>query len=196
MGRYLPTKLQTDAYAFPAESLSVAKLAWSTTDAVAADDDGILADTATKTTAQTVTTFAAQPACARNITVKSGGTAGDLKASKIIVYGRNMADMDITEEVAVTLDTAVDFTGSKAFKTITRVEIPAQDGTGATIRVGWGVKFGLPFVLAAAPLVWAQENGALAAAPTLAVDEDELEKNVVSFNTAPNGKTRELFLLV
>ena len=189
MGKYYPDSLQSDAYKHPLENLNLAKYAWAATETVAADDDGVLVATATKTTAQVITTMTKQPPCARNVTVKSGGSAGDLKASKITVRGTNIAGAEIYEEFDVTVDTALDATGTKAFKSVTAVEIPAQDGTTATIQVGWGVKYGLPIKLEGQTPMWGYIDGKLeATAPTLVADADELEKNVVSFNTAPNGK--------
>lgn len=189
MGRYYPDVLQSDAYKHPLENMNLAKYAWAATETVAADDDGVLVATATKTTAQVITTMTAQPPCARNVTVKSGGSAGDLKASKITVRGTNIAGDEIYEEFDVTADTALNATGSKAFASVTAVEIPAQDGTTATIQVGWGVKYGLPIKLEGQTPMWGYIDGTLeATAPTLVADADELEKNVVSFETAPSGK--------
>lgn len=189
MGRYYPDVLQSDAYKHPLENLNLAKYVWTATETVAADDDGVLAAAATKTTAQVITTMTAQPPCARNVTVKSGGSAGDLKASKITVRGTNVAGAEIYEEFDVTADTALNATGSKAFASVTAVEIPAQDGATATIQVGWGVKYGLPVKLVGQTPMWGYIDGTLeSTAPTLVSDEGELEKNLVSFNTAPAGK--------
>ena len=189
MGRYYPDALESNVYNRPLENLNVVKYAWAAAETVAADDDGVLVATATKTTAQVITTMTKQPPCARNVTVKSGGEAGDLKASKITVRGTNIAGAEIYEEFDVTVDTALDAAGTKAFKSVTAVEIPAQDGATATIQVGWGVKYGLPVMLDGQTPMWGYIDGKLeATAPTLVTDDNELEKNVVSFNTAPNGK--------
>jgi len=47
----------------------------------------------------------------------------------------------------------------------------------------------LPVMLEGQTPMWGYIDGTLeATAPTLVTDDNELEKNVVSFDTAPNGK--------
>jgi len=71
------------------------------------------------------------------VTATAGGTAGDIKAIQVHVYGTNAADANIDEELpAFTVNTAGTVTGALAFKTITKIIIPAHDGTGATTSVG------------------------------------------------------------
>lgn len=186
--------IQTEALFAPLKERAVCSFDWSEAEAVAPDDDGIMTATATKTTAQTITEFEAQPPCARVLTVKSTGTAGDIAAKDIVIYGTDINDQAISEAITPTADTAINATTTKAFKTVEKIVIGAMDGTGANIKVGWGDKYGLPFVSDKELLLYSLENGAVATAATI-TSNSELAKNVVAFHTTSNGKTREIVLL-
>jgi len=57
----------------------------------------------------------------------TGGTAGDIKAVQVTITGTNYNNEVITEDLpAFTENTAGTVTGSKAFKTVTEVVIPAH----------------------------------------------------------------------
>jgi len=196
MGRYPDVYLQTDAFNAPADRRECACISLTTAQAAAADDDGLLAAFATTTDAVTKTTFLnAMPAC-RNVTITSGGTAAsNIAAGTIVITGTDINGDPITEDAAVTADTALTFVGTKAFKTVTSILFPAMAGTSATFKAGWGDKYGLPYMLAAKPpaigwVNYVQED------PTLAIDSDELEKNVFSFTSAPSGEVVQLVLFI
>ena len=137
----------------------------------------------------TVTTAITNPAVCRNVTATAGGTAGDIKAIQVTVTGTNYNDEVISEALpAFTVDTAGTVVGSKAFKTVTSISIPAHDGTGATTAIGTGAKLGLPDKLAyntvsAAYLATVLEG----TAPTVAFSATAVESNTVSLNSALNG---------
>lgn len=138
---------------------------------------------------QVITTGITNPDVPRCVTATAGGTAGDIKAVQVVVEGTNEDGATITETLpAFTVDTAGTVTGSKAFKTVTKVTIPAHDGTGATTAIGTGAKLGLPAQLSRDSVVNAYLGGAREATrPTVAFDTDETEKNTVSLNSALNG---------
>lgn len=139
--------------------------------------------------AQTVTTSITNPDVPRNVTATAGGTAGDIKAISVIITGTNYEDVVITETLpAFTVDTAGTKTGSKCFKTITSIYIPAHDGTGATTAIGFGSKLGLNDRLSRNTVMAAYLNNAKeGTAPTVTVDASALESNGFTLNSALDG---------
>ena len=79
----------------------------------------------------------------RNVEVDFGGTTADVAAGTISVSGTNARDASISENIAVIANQATASVGSKAFKTVSQVVWPAQDGLAATASVGHGSKLGL-----------------------------------------------------
>jgi hypothetical protein len=138
---------------------------------------------------QVVTTGITNPAVPRNITATSGGTAADIKAIQVVVAGTNVYGEAITETLpAFTADSAGTVVGSKAFKTVTSITIPAHDGTGATTAIGHGAKLGLPVKLDRDTIVNAYLNGVREGTrPTVAFSATAVESNTVQLNSALNG---------
>jgi len=186
--------LRTDVFGMPVHKMSVAHIHLTADQACAADADSILADATLDTEGETeVTEFLNPMPYPRNVTVvASAATAQDAKA---IVYGTNIANQAISEDFTLKGDTPV--VGNKAFKTITKIVLPAA-ASSETIDVGWGDKIGLPYMLSSKPLVFALQGGALeTTAPTLAVDADEIEKNTIDLNSALHGeKAVDIFLFL
>ena len=145
-----------------------------------------------------VTTGITQPSVPRNVTATSGGTAGDIKAIQVIVAGTNFAGEAITETLPVfTADSATTVVGSKAFKTVTSITIPAHDGTGATTAVGFGEKLGLPDKLPANTVLMASLAGVReGTAPTVAVSASALESNTVDLDSALNSSEVIIWYIV
>jgi len=110
---------------------------------VAADSDGMVDGAECTTGAEAedlvITTFAKQPDWPRNIVVDVAATTpGDVAAGNIVVKGKNFAGEEITETHAVTVNTPGTFTGAVAFKEVTSVTVPVQDGASVTVDVGSG----------------------------------------------------------
>lgn len=129
------------------------------------------------------------PDFARNITTTAGGTAADIKAVQCIVNGKNENLEAITETLPVfVVDTAGTKVGSKAFKTITSLEIPVMDGTGATVSFGWGAKLGVGRKLTRDTVLSAYLGGVREATlPTVAFDATHVEGNTFQLSSALNG---------
>lgn len=191
---YLPSELQSDAYNCPAPAAAVALFEYNVEQAAAADDDGLFS-VSVNGSAVTVTgeDLGSMPAC-RNVTVKSTGTEGNVKAGAITITGTDINDDVITETVTVTADTHIAFTGTKAFKTVTKVEIPAQDGA-ITVKAGWGDLYGLPFKFSQAPLALGAVNF-VNEAVTFTVNGADLAKNTFTFASAPAGEAVQLALFI
>lgn len=136
----------------------------------------------------TVTSFTTQPDFPRNIVITPGGTTADVAAGDVIVTGTNIRDEVITETFTFTANQSSASTGSKAFKTITSVVFPVQDGGSATFDIGSGVKLGLDRKMPAASVIDAYVDGVReTTAATVAFSATAIESNTVSTNTAPNA---------
>lgn len=153
------------------------------------DDDILAAWTDIGVNAIFKTATITNPAICRNITATAGGTAGDIKAIQPIIYGTNKAGAAISETLtAFTVDTAGTVTGNKAFNTITYIDLPAHDGTGATTAFGTGAKLGLPQKFSRNQVIAAfLANVKESTAPTVAVSATALESNTITLNSALNG---------
>lgn len=135
-----------------------------------------------------VTTGITNPAVPRNITVTAGGTAADIKPIKVKVEGKDAEGAAISEEIGpFTENTAGTKEGAKAFASVSKITIPAHDGTGATTAVGFGNVLGLGLKLARNTVVAAFLGGVKESTdPTLAVSSTVLSSNTVKLNSAPN----------
>jgi len=162
----------------------------SAAEATASSTTAVLAAVTDNGSARDITSGITNPTCPRNITVTFGGTAGDIKAITVTVYGTNYNDEQISETFLATVDTANTVTGSKAFKTVTRVTIPAHDGTGATTAVGYGTKLGLPYKLTYNTNFRTFLGTTLeGTAATVVTSTSALESNTITLNSSLNGSS-------
>lgn len=171
---------------------------WTAAQAATASATGVHAAVTDTGSAQTVTTAITNPPCARNLTATAGGTAGDIKAIQVTIYGTNINDEDISETLpAFTVNTAGAVTGSKAFKTVTSIVIPAHDGTGATTAIGFGDKLGLPVKLTRNTLQGTYLADVLeGTAATIAMSSSALESNTIDLNSALDGSAVKAYFLL
>lgn len=168
-------------------------------------------DTAAKATGETaavsftggvskdvITTGITQPSVPRNLTATTDGTATDIKAVSVIVTGTNYLNEVITETLPIfTVNTKTTVIGSKAFKTITSILIPAHDGTGATVSIGTGAKLGLWNKLTHNTILKTVfDNTVEANAPTLAVSATAIESNTVTLDSALDEKVIDVYYMV
>jgi hypothetical protein len=173
---------------------------------VAADADELRASTvANKTTSTTWSTFSASIDYARNITVTTGGTTGDVKAGNIAITGTDIRGNTLTENIAVIANQNSTSTGSSAFATVTQVVVPAQDGLAAEFAIGVGDKFGLEKCLhfntigGNAGVGTGTTVSALTregTAPTVVVNTQSVAGNTVNFHSAADPtKTYAVYML-
>ena len=194
----LSQKLQSDVEGVTADKSFIAHFQVAAANAVVASTTGIHAAVTDNGAQQVVTTGITQPGVPKNITATAGGTTTDIKAVQVIVEGTNYADEVITETLpAFTENTAGSVTGSKAFKTITKITIPAHDGTGATTSIGYGEKLGLPYKLSHNTVLAAYlGNTKEGTAPTVAVNSTAIESNTIDLNSTLNGSVVDAYLIV
>lgn len=162
-------------------------------DAVAQDLISILAATALTAEAQVITEGLSNPAVPRNLRVK-GNAAGII--GDVVITGTNYANEVITETIALDGSNAVE--GTKAFKTITQVELPAETNVGTdTVSIGVGNRLGLPYKLAHNTILAAyRDNTKEVTAPTVAVSTSAVESNTILLNSALNGTVIDVYLIV
>jgi hypothetical protein len=155
----------------------------------AADDDGILDGKALTSAVQTVTTFLAQPSCAKNLTVT--GKAENM-AGNVVITGKNIMDETITETFALNGTSAV--VGSKAFKTVTSISIPVLTTAGDTVDIGWGVKLGMPIKLLQNTVIKALRDTSTADSGTVAVSATAYEDN--TYTAGAQTKTLDVWFII
>jgi hypothetical protein len=144
----------------------------------------------------TVTSFSAQPDVPRNITIDPGGTTADVPGGTITVTGTNIFNATITENFTSVENDGTALTGTKAFKTVTSVVFPIQDGLNATYDIGTGSKLGLNRCTAnAGAYAWSVfDNAYESTRGTLVSDTNEVEKNVFTPNGTPDdSKNVEIY---
>lgn len=143
--------------------------------------------------AQDVTTAITQPDVPRTVTVKgnASGIAGD-----VVITGTNIAGVAITDTIALSGTAEVE--GVKAFKTVTNIHLPIKTNvSGDTVSVGIAKKIGVPHIVDNAAMVLVKLFNGSTDSGTLAVDADEIEKNLFALNGTPDGtKILDLYYLV
>lgn len=175
----------------------IAYITWTASQAATASTTAVHAAFATTTTGNTVTTGITNPPCPRNLVVTFGGTVADLAAVNTTISGTNAAGESISEAFLATLNTGSTVTGSKAFATVTSIENGIHDGTGGTIAVGYGDKLGLPYKFSRNPVLRSFLGTTLeGTAATVAVSSSAYESNTVDLNSALNGSTVTVELLM
>lgn len=193
MGRYVG-ELGTDVYGVNLDEVKRGRVVWTAAQA-AAEATVHAAVTGSGTVVVTTTTAFTQPSCPRNLKITPGGTTADVKAASITVYGTNYADEAISEAFAFAENATAATVGAKAFKTVTSMSIPAQDGAAATFTLATGSKLGLPLKLAnncaSDALFGTAKDSAL---PTMAFSSTALESNTATFATALDGTALQLIL--
>lgn len=189
--------LQTDAINVPANEARIASFVWTKEQGATADADAIIdGGDCSESEAVTLTPEgnAGVLPCARNVTATSGGTAANIKAVRVKVYGKDLNGMPKTEELpAFTADSATTVVGSIAFTEVERVVVPAMDGAGVTVDVGFGDKYGIPFKLTANPLYLASVDGTT---KTVTFNKASGEYTTITFATNPANKAAALMVVL
>lgn len=137
------------------------------------------------------------PVVPRNVTSTAGGTAADIKAITPIVRGLNEMGEAISETLpAFTVDTAGSVVGSKAFASVTEIDLPAHDGTGATTSFGTGAKLGFGRKLARNTVLSAYLNNVREATlPTVTSSTTAIESNTFALASALAGTDVVVYFL-
>lgn len=187
----LGQRIQSDAKGLVADQAFLAHVEWA--NPAPADVDAVLAATALADGAVTVVAAGlTNPDVPRALSV-TGNTATVI--GNVVIEGTNIAGEVITETIVANGANTV--LGTKAFKTVTKVTLPARGAAGDTISVGVCDKLGLPYKLEHDTVLLAALNNVReAVAPTVTVSATELESNTVDLNSALNGGPVDVYLLV
>lgn len=136
--------------------------------------------------AQSITTGITNPDVPRTVTVKGNaiGIAGN-----VVITGTNLSGETITDTIALSGTAEVE--GVKAFLTVTKITFPIKtNASGDTVSVGMAAKIGLPHIAEyALCLLLALFGGTADTGGTLAVDSDEIEKNLYTPAGTLDGTT-------
>lgn len=163
-----------------------------------ASDTAVHAGFASATSSQTITSGITNPDVPRALRLAFSGTTNDIRAGVVEVHGTNVEGAVIHEEFVLSDNQSADIDGVKAFKTVTSIDVPPMDGTGATISVGYTNKLGVNHRLYAnntTVKVYTSTDvddripPTLQGAPTVVADEVNVEQNLVTPATAPDGST-------
>jgi hypothetical protein len=191
-------EIQTDVTGAHLDREFIAHEEWTAAEAHAAATAGVLAAVTDNGASQTIITGFTQPPCARNITATAGGTAASIKAIQVVVTGTDINDEVITETLPVfTVDTAGTVVGSKAFKTVTSVVIPAHDAVTATTAIGYGDKLGLHYARAhIACIASFLANVLEATAAVVTASATVISSNTIDLQSALNGTAVSAYIVV
>lgn len=177
--------------------LSVPRLHWwryalSAAQAEAPGADTVHAAITMTTAAQTITTNITNPKAPRGLSV----TGGHVDCVGIVkITGTNINGDVITESITQSgTDTVA---GTKAFKTITSLAIPARSSANTpTVTIGTTDVMGLPLCLPAAACVYATYHNATleGTAATVTVSSTAIESNTADPNSANNADHTLVFI--
>lgn len=134
--------------------------------------------------------IAHQPDVCRALTITLGGTAASINGATtpLVIDGTDSKGVALSENFTVTEDTAETVQGSKAFKTVRRIAIGAQDGAGVTLTVGVNDKLGLNTLLPVNTVLYATLGGSKeSTAPAVTVSTTEISANTIDLNSALNA---------
>lgn len=159
------------------------------TNPVAVDADRLLNDQATSNSViTTVTSFLAQPDFARKISVTPGGTTNDVPAGDVTITGTNIRDEVITDVCTFAANATTIQSTLKAFKTVTSIVFPIQDGADATYDVGVIDALGLDRCMSANEVLRCTMDGTIEATlPTVTFSATDIALNTIDPNTALNA---------
>lgn len=161
----------------------------SITTPILADVDRLLVDEATSDSVVTnSTTFVAQPDVARNITITPGGTTADVAAGNYVVTGTNIRNEVISDTIVIAANASTLQSGIKAFKTVTNILFPIQDGAAATFKVGVGDVLGLDRILQGNEVLLATLDGVYETTrPTVVTSTSLVESNTIDISGTLDG---------
>lgn len=160
---------------------------WTDPDADVADN--ILDGQATSNSViTTVTAFDSQPDFARKIIVTPGGTTNDVSAGNVVITGTNIRNEIITDSLAFAANATAGTVSAKAFKTITSIVFPIQDGAAATFDVGTTDALGLDRCMNGNEVLLATANGTFETTrPTVTSHATDVSQNTIDPNTNLDG---------
>lgn len=158
------------------------------TDPIAVSATALKALTATSDSVATTITPTSQPDFARLISVTPGGTTTDVAAGDYILTGTDIRGNTITDTLTFAANASTKQVSVKAFKTVTSLVCPVQDGAGATFSIGVEDALGLDRCMTGNEVILATIDGAYETTrPTVTYHATDISKNTIDPNTALNA---------
>jgi len=152
-----------------------------------------------------VTSGLTQPDVPRVLTITPTGTTANVATMSVVVTGTNVEGKVITDSFAFAATASTATTGKAAFKSITSVTIPKQNGSGVTFSIGTTNQLGLNHRLMTGQFgmrviidngtstlgsgggINAVRSHSFDAAPTVVTNNRYIELNNITPVTTPNG---------
>ena len=132
-----------------------------------------------------VTTEITDPDYPRTLSIT--GSASGITGN-VVITGMNYSGEAITDTIASSGSSTVN--GVKAFKTITDITLPARNAESDTISIGTTVYLGLNRIANTVLPINAVFNDVVETTlPTITIDDTDIEKNLISFDSALDGSS-------
>lgn len=136
----------------------------------------------------TVSSFTLQPDVPRTIGITPGGTTADVPAGDVTVNGTNIRGETISDTITFAANASTIGSTTKAFKTVTSVVFPIQDGAGATYDIGVNDKLGLDRCMEGDEVLYVTVDGVWETTrPTVTAHATDVSKNTIDPNATLNG---------
>jgi len=136
----------------------------------------------------TVTSFDAQPDVPRCVSVDPGGTTNDVPAGDVTVNGTNIRGETISDTITFAANATAALATTKAFKTVTSVVFPVQDGASATYDIGYTDALGLDRCMSEASVLDVYAAGVReTTAATVTFHASDVSKNTINPNSSLDG---------
>ena len=154
-----------------------------------ADTDGICTAITLIATGQsiytpTVENAATLAACPQLVTV-TGVPADTALTGNVVIYGTDICGKSITDTIA--LNGSATVSGVYAFKTVTRVNVPARNASGDTVTIGFTKAIGVPWRVSIADRWLEHTFDGSSDAGAWTYDATYTGKNVYTPAGTPNG---------
>jgi len=152
---------------------------WLAPDAASANN--VLAATVLTTAVQTITTGITNPDFPRTLTI-TGAMAGGSLTGNVVITGTDIRGNLISNTIALNNNGTVE--GTKAFKTITSIQLPVRVTEADTVSVGIGDKLGAEMIPYIAVAISGHHGATLEGTlPTITVGAT-IDLCLVDFNSA------------
>jgi len=126
---------------------------------------------------------------ARTVTIKPTKAGGSAITGDVVITGTNIRDEAVTDTITCSTDTTV-VEGVVAFKTITKIHVPARQTASDAIEIGTGTKLGLDRICVGNEVLMGTVDGVREGTMPIITADTTIGKNVVLFNTTlANTKT-------
>jgi hypothetical protein len=164
----------------------VHKMSWKAPDDESAN--ALKALTATSASVVTTITPTAQPDFCRLISVTPGGTTADVAAGDYILTGTDIRGKTITDTLVFLANATLKQVSIKAFKTVTSLLCPIQDGGSATFSIGIEDTLGVDRILDEDSFLQATYGGTIEAVrATVGHNSSDISKNFITIVTDLEG---------